>query len=48
MTVNQATGVEFTKNGVRKKVYTKKELILSAGAIQSPQLLMVSGMLKIN
>ncbi|KOC71126.1 Glucose dehydrogenase [acceptor] [Habropoda laboriosa] len=39
----QATGVEFVKHGQRIRVYANKEVILSAGAIGSPQLLMLSG-----
>ncbi|XP_063988367.1 glucose dehydrogenase [FAD, quinone] [Diachasmimorpha longicaudata] len=36
-------GVEFIRNGRREIVYASKEVILSAGAINSPQLLMLSG-----
>lgn len=36
-------GVEFSKNGKRYRVMARKEVILSAGAINSPQLLMLSG-----
>jgi len=39
----KATGVEFIKKGKHRTVYVKKEVILSAGAINSPQLLMLSG-----
>ena len=39
----KAYGVEFIKNGKRQVVYARKEVILSAGAINSPQLLMLSG-----
>lgn len=39
----QATGVELLVNGKLKQVYASKEVILSAGAINSPQLLMLSG-----
>lgn len=38
-----ATGVEFVKNKKRYRVRTRKEVILSAGTIASPQLLMLSG-----
>lgn len=40
---NRAVGVEYTQNGQKKKVYADKEVILSGGAINSPQLLMLSG-----
>lgn len=39
----KAYGVEFVKKGLKYRVYTKKEVILSAGAINSPHLLMLSG-----
>jgi choline dehydrogenase len=39
----KATGVEFTKRGSRICIYATKEVILSAGAINSPKLLMLSG-----
>ena len=38
-----AIGVEFVKNDIKYRVYARKEIILSAGAINSPQLLMLSG-----
>lgn len=38
-----AYGVEFMKHGFLHKVKTRKEVILCAGAIASPQLLMLSG-----
>lgn len=38
-----AYGVEFLVNGQLKRVFASKEVILSAGAISSPQLLMLSG-----
>lgn len=39
----RAVGVEFIHNGTSHKVQTKGEVILSAGSIGSPQLLMLSG-----
>lgn len=39
----RAYGVEFIREGRKEIVYAKKEVILSAGAINSPQLLMLSG-----
>lgn len=38
-----ATGVEFYRNGQRYIIRAKKEVILSAGPIESPHLLMLSG-----
>ncbi|XP_065224324.1 glucose dehydrogenase [FAD, quinone]-like [Planococcus citri] len=38
-----AYGVEVFCNNVHKKIIAKKEVILSAGALNSPQLLMLSG-----
>lgn len=39
----RAIGVEFEENGQSQKVYVNKDVILSGGAINSPQLLMLSG-----
>jgi len=39
----EAIGVEYVKGSKKIKVYAQKEIILSAGAFQSPQLLMLSG-----
>ncbi|XP_005993052.1 choline dehydrogenase, mitochondrial [Latimeria chalumnae] len=39
----KAVGVEYVQDGQKKKVYANKEIILSGGAINSPQLLMLSG-----
>ncbi|KAF7695116.1 choline dehydrogenase, mitochondrial [Silurus meridionalis] len=39
----RAVGVEYQQNGQTKKVFADKEVIVSGGAINSPQLLMLSG-----
>ncbi|XP_068607537.1 choline dehydrogenase, mitochondrial [Brachionichthys hirsutus] len=39
----RAVGVEYTQGGQQKRVFADKEVILSGGAINSPQLLMLSG-----
>ncbi|CAH2313143.1 choline dehydrogenase, mitochondrial [Pelobates cultripes] len=39
----KAVGVEYIKNGQKKKAFITKEVILSGGAINSPQILMLSG-----
>ncbi|XP_043270267.1 glucose dehydrogenase [FAD, quinone] [Venturia canescens] len=39
----RAKGVEFYRDGKKQVVWAKKEVILSAGSINSPQLLMLSG-----
>ncbi|XP_067216584.1 glucose dehydrogenase [FAD, quinone]-like isoform X2 [Linepithema humile] len=40
---NRAIGVEFTKHGQLISVFASKEVILCAGTIMSPKLLMLSG-----
>ena len=39
----RAVGVEFQKNGRRQFVEARREVVLCAGAVNSPQLLMLSG-----
>jgi choline dehydrogenase len=39
----QAVGVEFEQDGVRKIIRCNREVILSAGTVNSPHLLMLSG-----
>ena len=40
---NKTLGVEFIHDGIKKKVRNNKEVILSAGAVGSPKILMLSG-----
>lgn len=39
----RAYGVEYIRNGQKRRIFATKEVILSAGAINSPHLLMLSG-----
>ncbi len=39
----RATGIEYSKNGEMHKVQARKDVILSAGAVNTPQLLLLSG-----
>jgi choline dehydrogenase len=40
---NKAVAVDFVENGQNRRVRAGREIILSAGAVNSPQLLMLSG-----
>lgn len=42
----QAYGVEFNKFGIKKTVYSDREVILSAGSLGTPQLLMLCEYIK--
>lgn len=44
----QATGVEFVRYGKKYRISARREVILSAGAINSPQILMLSGKFYLN
>ncbi len=39
----RATGVEYTRGGVPQRVTARREVILAGGVINTPQLLMISG-----
>ncbi|XP_068624003.1 glucose dehydrogenase [FAD, quinone]-like [Battus philenor] len=39
----RAYGVKYLRNGVFKRAFAKKEIIISAGALNSPKLLLLSG-----
>jgi choline dehydrogenase len=39
----RAIGVEFQQNGVLRRVLSRQEVVLAAGAVASPQLLQISG-----
>ncbi|KAK9872827.1 hypothetical protein WA026_019611 [Henosepilachna vigintioctopunctata] len=42
-TTKQAYGVEVINNGIKQVIYASKEVIISGGAVNSPQLLLLSG-----
>ncbi|TEA80282.1 GMC family oxidoreductase [Allopusillimonas ginsengisoli] len=39
----RATGIEYKKGGQLRRILARREVVLSAGALQSPQLLQLSG-----
>src|SRR5204863_6573453 len=39
----RAVGVRYRKDGVERDVFSSREIVVSAGALQSPQLLQLSG-----
>jgi len=40
---NRCVGAVYERNGIKEKVFARREVILAAGTIQSPQLLELSG-----
>ena len=40
---DRATGVELSQQGVKRRISAEREIILSCGAIKTPQVLMLSG-----
>ena len=40
---NEAYGVQFDKHGQFFEAYARKEVIISAGTVNSPKILMLSG-----
>lgn len=40
---NEVFGVEYMRHGVKKVALAKREVVISAGSIQSPKILMHSG-----
>lgn len=42
-TTKQAYGIEVINNGIKQVIYARKEVIVSGGAVNSPQILLLSG-----